>query len=240
MQIQSNRWVMLVVVTLAPLLPLLTQSHVLLQHDYFLSDLHHSHLPIRAFIGREIAQGSVPLWWPEVFSGVPLWAQIEGSVLWFPQWIAYGLMEPYVAFNVLTCFHVLLSAVGSFLLGRACGLSGAGAALAGVVFGLCGFNIAHLRNPNLHSAAAMVPWVLWASERALRQRDGRNLALLGLCIGLQNICGMPQITYYTLLAVGSRWVWQEGKPGGVTACAQASAQPSPLRVRVRSAWRALR
>ena len=142
-----------------------TQSHVLLQHDYFLSDLHHSHLPIRAFIGREIAQGSVPLWWPEVFSGVPLWAQIEGSVLWFPQWIAYGLMEPYVAFNVLTCFHVLLSAVGSFLLGRACGLSGAGAALAGVVFGLCGFNIAHLRNPNLHSAAAMVPWVLWASRR---------------------------------------------------------------------------
>jgi hypothetical protein len=84
------------------------------------------------------------------------------------------------------------------------------AALGGIVFGLCGFNLAHIRNPNMHAAAAMLPWVLWALERALQRGGGRRWAVLGLMIGLQNFAGMPQLTYYTLLAVCARWLWEAG------------------------------
>jgi hypothetical protein len=210
MRNEQNPWVWLVLLALLPISPLLLQTHVLLQHDYFLSDLHHSHLPMRAFLGEELGKGNLPFWWPDVYSGVPFWAQIEVGILWVPQWVFFGLFEPYVAFNLLTCFHVLLSGLGTWLLCRALGIEPLPAAFGGIVFALCGFNLAHIRNPNLHGAAAMLPWVLWALERALSRGSGRRWALLGLFIGLQNLAGMPQLTYYTLLVVAARWLWELG------------------------------
>lgn len=210
MRSEQNAWIWLILLTLLPVSPLLVQTHVLLQHDYFLSDLHHSHLPMRAFFGAEIAGGHLPLWWPDVYSGVPFWAQIEAGILWLPQWFFFGLFDPYVGFNFLVGFHVLLSAAGAWFLCRSLGVGALPAALGGIVFGLCGFNLAHIRNPNLHAAAAMLPWVLWALECALKRGGGRRWALLGLMIGLQNLAGMPQLTYYTLLVVGARWLWELG------------------------------
>jgi len=191
-----------------PLWPLLTQRKVVLQHDLFLSDLLHSHLPYRAFLGRELASGRFPLWMPDVYSGVPFLAQIEAAPLWIPSWVLHGLFSPHVAFNLSVALTVLLAGIGAWLLCRELGALPAAAVVGGIAFALCGFNVCHIKHPNLHAAAAMAPWVLWAVERALARADGRAWPWVGALIGVQLLAGGPQVAYFTLLAASGRVAWR--------------------------------
>ncbi len=191
-----------------PLWPLLTQRKVVLQHDLFLSDLLHSHLPYRAFLGRELAAGGFPLWMPDVYSGVPFLAQIEAAPLWLPSWVLHGLFEPFVAFNLSVALTVALAGLGAWLLCRQLGALPAAATVGGITFALCGFAVCHVKHPNLHAAAALTPWVLWAVERALALGRGRGWPLVGLLVGLQLLAGGPQVAYITLLAASGRVAWR--------------------------------
>lgn len=207
------RWAPLVLLAWIPLLPLLLQRKVVLQHDLFLSDLLHSHLPYRAFLGRELAAGNVPLWMPDVYSGVPFLAQVEAAPLWLPSWLLYPLFPPHVAFNLSVALTVALAGSGAWLLCRELGALPGAAVVGGIAFALCGFNICHVKHPNLHAAAAMAPWVLWAVERALARGDGRGWPLFGLLAGVQLLAGGPQIAYFTLLAASGRVAWRLGMAG---------------------------
>jgi len=216
---KDSAWSALVLLAWVPLWPLLTQRAVVLQHDLFLSDLLHSHLPYRAFVGRELAAGRFPLWMPDVYSGVPFLAQVEAGPLWLPTWILHGLFEPFVAFNLAVVFTVALAGLGTWLLCRRLGALPVAAALGGIAFALSGFCVCHVKHPNLHAAAAMAPWVLWAVERALAKPGSRGggWPLVGLAVGVQLLAGGPQIAYITLLLAAGRIAWQMG--GAVVAAA---------------------
>lgn len=208
---------------------------MVLQHDLFLSDLLHSHLPYRAFLGRELASGRFPLWMPDVYSGVPFLAQIEAGPLWVPTWLFHAAFEPFVAFNLSVVFTVTLAGLGTWFLCRELGALPVAAALGGIAFALCGFNVCHIKHPNLHAAAAMAPWVLWALERALARR--RGWPLLGLLAGLQLLAGGPQVAYITLLLAAGRTAWHWGGAAiGALRARRASSLRAPS---IDGAWFAL-
>lgn len=176
------------------------------QHDLIVSDLLHAHLPYRTFLGQRLADGALPLWWPDVFSGTPLVAQIEAGTFYLPQWPFYALLDPYLAFDLSTGLTVLVSAAGAWLWARSLGASPVAAAFAGVAFAGCGWNISHVKHPSLHAAAAWVPWVLWSLERALdRERPLRGAwPLAGALLAMQTLAGMPQVTWMLSLAFAAR------------------------------------
>ncbi|MDP7111058.1 MAG: hypothetical protein QGH45_03800, partial [Myxococcota bacterium] len=120
----------------------------------------------------------------------------------------HGLFSPHVAFNLSVALTVLLAGIGAWLLCRELGALPAAAVVGGIAFALCGFNVCHIKHPNLHAAAAMAPWVLWAVERALARADGRAWPWVGALIGVQLLAGGPQVAYFTLLAASGRVAWR--------------------------------
>ena len=204
---RGPRWAWaLLGLALVPVLPLLSQRAVVVQHDISMSDLLHSHLPFRAALGRIVADGHLPLWMPDVFSGTPLWAQIESGAAFPPHALLFALFPPFVAENLSIVLEIAAAAGGAWLLARRLGAEARAAAVAGLAFAWCGFMVSHVRHPNMHAAAALLPWVSWAGERMLATRGRRGGPLLGLLLALQISSGHPQITYLTGLVLAGRVV----------------------------------
>jgi hypothetical protein len=195
---------LLAVLLLLPLWRLWSGRSVLLQHDVSVSDLLHSHLPYRAFFGRSIRDGDFPFWMPDVFSGVPYAAQIEAGPFYPPNLI-YAVFTPWTAFAWLAVLTTLIAGAGAYGFARRLGCVPAAAIVAGLSYGLAGFEIAHLKHPNMHEAAAWLPWAWWCLHEALRGwRPG--WPLVAAVLGLQALAGHPQITYLTLLLLGAHGV----------------------------------
>ena len=173
---------LLLLLCLPPLGRLLTGRGVLLSHDDYTSDLLHSQLPYRAFLGRWLRQGEFPSWFPDVYSGVPLAAQLESGAFYPPNALLYTFLSPFAALDASIVLHVLLGSGGTYLLARVLGAKPLPAALAGIAFGLSGFNVAHLKHRNMHESAAWLPWIFLAVEHRLAGKGRRFDVVLGLSV----------------------------------------------------------
>lgn len=203
-----RRWLLLPVVLLS-LLPYGRIPYGLgfpAQHDLAMSDLLHAHLPYRSFLGERLSQWALPIWWPKVFSGASLLAQIEAGVFYVPQWPFYAWLDPYLAFCLATGSSLLIAAAGTHRLARTLGAGAYGAAFAAIAFTGCGFNLSHVKHPNFLYASAWLPWVLYALERTLdRERPSRYAApMLAAFLALEALAGMPQVLFMVAYVVVAR------------------------------------
>lgn len=194
-----TRWLWLV--ALVPCLAF--AGGAVIQHDVWISDLLHNQLPYRAFLGQSLRQGQLPLWMPDLFSGVPFLAQIEAGALYPPHMVLFASLQPFSALNAALTADLLLMAGGAALLARRLGASPAASALAAVVFAWCGFSISHFRHLNMHAAAALLPWMALVLEQLLAG-DRRAPARFAGLVGLQLLAGHPQIAWISLLLLGAR------------------------------------
>lgn len=195
-----------VVALVFPVHRLLSGRGFVLQHDFFFSDLIHNQFPYRAYIGAALRHGSFPMWIPEIYSGCPLLPQIEAGLLFLPNWIVFGVLEPYRALDLAILLTILAGGAGMWKLCRVYGADGWGAALGGFAFAYCGFNAAHIKHMNMHEAAVMLPWLVLALEKGLRSRKTGPFVLLSFLLALQVFAGHPQITYITLLFLTARTI----------------------------------
>ena len=175
----------------------------MVQHDIWTSDLLHSHLPYKVFLGRALQAGELPLWMPDIFSGLPFLAQIESSALYPPHMVLFALLDPFTALNAALTLDTLLAALGAAALARALGASGVGSALAAVIYAWSGFSISHYRHLNMHAAAALLPWAMLWLERLIAGHRRAGVAV-ALVLALQTLAGHPQITFISLLLMGGR------------------------------------
>jgi len=201
----ASPWALLtaLLVTL-PLARVVLGPAVVVQHDIWISDLLHAQLPYRMALGQALRAGELPLWMPELFSGVPLLAQAESGALYPPNIVLFGLFEPFRALGLVFLCDALLAAAGTWWLIRRQGAGPAGAALGALVFAWSGFMLTHLRHPNMHAATAWLPWAVLALERVLASGGRRGGPALALVLGLQLAAGHPQISFYTGLLLAAR------------------------------------
>jgi hypothetical protein len=204
-------WMALVLLAWVPMWRLVIGQGWVVQHDFFLSDLLHQNVAIGAEYGRRLAAGELPLWWSGVFSGVPMWMQPEMAPLW-PVKLLYVVLDPWTATNLTLVAQVALAGAGTWLLCRQLGAGPVGAAFAGIAFAYGGFSISHFRHPNMHAAAAMLPWMVFAAERAWQTRDARWWPALGMATAGSALTGMPQVTYMALCTVAA-WLLVRSVPG---------------------------
>ena len=188
------------------------------QND-LLSDLVLQNYQWKSFIRAQIVQGEIPLWNPHQFSGIPFFAAGQHSAL-YPLSVVYYLLPLSQAFGWFILLNLWLA--GVFMAGflRGLGLNRAGAALAGVVYQLCGFMIASAVFPMVVAAAVWLPLILWMIENILRGRNlwiFRGTALLwvvigAIALGCNVLAGHIEMTIYTLLIAGTygafRLVWE--------------------------------
>ncbi|MCX6349424.1 MAG: YfhO family protein [Candidatus Aureabacteria bacterium] len=157
----------------------------------------------RAYGFAEMNKGTVPLWNPDIFCGVPFAAYPE-SALFYPPNLIFLLLPVASALNASFLLHFLLLLIFQYLYLRRIDLSQAAAILGAAALGLSAPVILHIHAGHLSNicALAWVPLVFLALEDFLRKRRLISAALAGFLCGLQLLSGHAQYVYYTLLLGG--------------------------------------
>jgi hypothetical protein len=139
-----------------PVLLILTMSQTLVWRD-----TGRLFAPLRELVVEALRAGRLPAWNPYEGLGVPLFAQAMHSVL-HPVSLAAAFLAPAGGLDVLIVAHVVLAAMGAFVLAREVGASAPGAALAGCAFGLSGYVLSMSSIIQYLTAAGAAPWTVAA------------------------------------------------------------------------------
>jgi hypothetical protein len=139
------------------------------------SDLTITHYPYTLFLRQSLlAGGRLPLWSPNLLSGVPFAANPLAGVWYPPGWLALILPLP-LGFNLLVAAHLFWGALGMYGLLRAEGLSAPAALFGGLAFASLPKLFAHYGAGHLTLLYALpwTPWLLWAARRDFLGQSAR-------------------------------------------------------------------
>ena len=147
------------------------------------------------------------LWDPFVNGGQPLLGNPNRFIL-YPSRVLYGVLSPTSALNLEIALHLFLGGVGSVLLARRLGVSGAGSAVTGLSYSLSGLSISITNHLGRLMAYHWVPWILLAVHVGLCER-GRNSwrwrGALPALFMIQWLTGTAEVVATTaMMAIG--WV----------------------------------
>lgn len=143
------------------------------------------------------------LWTPYLWSGFPHFADPQ-VMLWYPLRALFRLLQGNLAlaFNLFVISAYLLAASGTYGYAYTLTRHRLAAFIAGLVFGTCGFMMAHLGHTNLVHAAAWLPWVMWGLE-GIRRGGARWIGLTAVAVACGALAGHPQILVYSLGLAGA-------------------------------------
>lgn len=158
--------------------------------------------PYKAYAAQAIRQGSVPLWNPYLFMGVPFLANIQAATLYPLNLPFYWLPAPkMVSYSIV--LHVFLGGAFTYLFARkALRMGPWGAFVAALTFGLGGFLGAQVEHVNQLSVLIWLPLLLWLFHVSYERRGMLYPVLAGLVTGVQFLGGHTQASYINLFALG--------------------------------------
>lgn len=119
--------------------------------------------PAQKYFSDSIRSGHLPYWTPYLYSGMPFLSDPRTGA-WYPlHWPFYLIgITPRGMFWELA-LHSFLAVTGAFLLGRRLFGDAAGAVITAMFYAWGGFFAAHSSQLGMFEAAALLPWLLWAS-----------------------------------------------------------------------------
>lgn len=166
--------------------------------------------PWRLFARNTMWHGTVPLWNPHIFCGMPFMANGQSAVLYPPNMV-YWLLPELLAVFLDAFGHSVLLAVGMYLLARALGLGRPAAVIAAVAMALGTDVSAHLYAGHMpgHAGRAYTGWNLWALLMLLRTGRLRYAVASALLLVLQFAAGYPPVTlmsYELCAAMVGAWL----------------------------------
>jgi hypothetical protein len=171
-----------------------------------LQDAARAFQPLREEVKHQLPD--VPLWDPWIASGRPLLADGQSAVFSVFTLPAYVMpLQDSLAWTALLTLWA--ATFGMYLLARALGMRFAGALMAGVVFGLNLWLVAWVSYP--HSGVwALLPWVLWGTERLVRRPSATATGVLAFAVGAQFLAGHPESSFHVVLAAVAFFVLRLG------------------------------
>lgn len=188
------------VVTLAPLVyffPVVRGRLILCPDEGIIFNV-----PLRVAAAQIFLDGSLPLWNPYLFGGMPLFASAQAGILFPLNWF-YFFLPAQAAATAMTLSAYVVAALGAFLYARRSGSSVAGAAVTSLVWQSGGFLVAQIGHVNVVHTAALVPWLLWAVETYAARGERRSAVILAALVAAQTFAGHQQTQIYALVLVAA-------------------------------------
>ena len=152
-----------------------------------------------AFV-RSIAAGSWPVWNPWVGFGQPLWANPNNQVLYPFTWL-HLVMMPWTYYTCFVVAHFLFSAAGAYALALRLGLSRPAATVAAAVWVASGPFLSLVDLWNHLAAAAWLPWIFLAGDRALAPGRVGAAVVWGAALAMPVFAGSPETALMAGLSV---------------------------------------
>lgn len=159
-------------------------------------------VPLRAAAAQITLSGSLPLWNPYIFSGMPLFASAQGGLLFPLNWF-YLVFNTVAATNLMVVSTYAVAGVGAYLFARRNGSSITGSLVTALAWQLGGFTVAQLAHINIAQVAAVLPWVFWALEAYARGGGRKWGVLISVFVALQAFVGHQQTLVYSLELVAA-------------------------------------
>ncbi len=170
-------------------------------------------VPLRVAAANIVREGSLPLWNPYIFSGMPLHAAAQGGLLFPLNWF-FLLFEAPVAATLMALSTYMVAALGAYLFARRSGTSVSGAIVTSFVWQWCGFLIGQYSHVNIVQTAALLPWLLWAVDGYGARGDRKWGLAIAAIVMLQAFTGHQQTLVYSLLlaAAYALVMWRATRP----------------------------
>ena len=161
--------------------------------------------PVRTLVVEALSSFRLPLWNAYEGFGVPLFAQTMHGVL-HPLSLVVAFLPGGAGVDYLIVGHTLLAALGTWVLARELGATPAGAAVAGIGFGLSGYVLSMGGVLMYLSGAGVAPWTLAALHLASRS-GRRGMAAGAISVAIQVFAGDPQwLVVACATGIGLAWV----------------------------------
>lgn len=165
------------------------------------TDLYSYQVALRAAAGAALRAGEFPLWNPQLLGGVPALAGWQLGLLYPPN-VAAAVLSPAAGTEWLLWLHVAWLAAGGAVLAQNWQPQAGWmvAALAGAWLALTGPTWGHVwaGHVSFIEAWAWWPWLWAALVAALDRRSLRHVGFAAGALGLQLLCGHPQVVFLCL------------------------------------------
>jgi hypothetical protein len=188
------------VVGILALLVAILFRQILLGTAFLWEDFLYFSYPVRNFAATSVAMGSLPLWNPYTFNGMPFLADIQTTVFYLPCMLlslfATGGRLGFYWLEFMQIAHYLLAGVTMFYLARSFGLRNFSALFAGAAYMLSGFMIVHAIHQQIITMVAWYPLILLFFRNALLRKEWTWVFLTALVLGHSILAGYPQLSLY--------------------------------------------
>lgn len=182
----------------------------LVPHNQLLSDLVLENAVWKGHIRQTLAAGQLPLWNPQIFTGIPFLAAGQASTF-YPLSILFYLLPLEVAYGWFTAIQIGLAGINLYVFGRVLGLRRLAAFFSGVVFMFSGFLIVSVVFTMFLAAVVWLPLLLAIVEQIIRKQEEKGAASFHpipylaagiVVLALIMLAGHPELIYYTALVTG--------------------------------------
>ncbi len=183
----------------------------LVPHNNLLSDLVLENAVWKLHIRHALAEGQLPLWNPQIFTGQPFLAAGQASVF-YPLSLLFIFLPIDAAYGWFTALQIGLAGANMYLFARVLGLRRLAALLTGLIFMFSGFLIVSVVFTMFVAAVAWLPLILAVIETIIRKQEEKGCTRFtpipyvtagAGAIGLMILAGHPELIYYTMLVSGA-------------------------------------
>jgi hypothetical protein len=178
-------------------------------HNPLISDPIRVYYPWLDFARTVVRDGSLPLWNPFIFSGVPHLANSLTATL-YPLAAFIYILPVWVAYSLQGFLHVFLAGLFMYLYLRKLGIGRDGALLGGFAFMFNGFFVGWLQFGVFLYVAIWIPLVFLLMEYSWERQTAAWAMLCSLTLALSIYGGHAQVAYYLLMAAGAYWLFRAG------------------------------
>lgn len=148
--------------------------------------------------------GSVPLWSPLIFGGMPFVEAFHSDIFYPLSYVFKMIMPIPQAFGWSMIFHIFLSGIFMYLCGRTFGLSKLASSIAGIFYMFAPYLVSMVQpgHDGKMYVTALFPLTMMFLERGMNNGKFLDFAILGGIIGVVIMSPHPQMSYFMLWALG--------------------------------------
>jgi hypothetical protein len=168
-------------------------SPVLFSGDHLLAPGDGLNYHLAAFYSRRV------FWDTMLLGGTPMFADPQ-MLMWYPPEMILCLIPGAWNFFVVSAYVM----AGCFAYGYSYAITGSrlGALTSGIIYGMCGFMMAHLGHTTIIHSAAWIPLIIWSLEMLRRRLSPGWFAVTSLAVTCSVLAGHSQIFFYSLSLAG--------------------------------------
>lgn len=159
------------------------------------------HYPIREFYRQSLLAGRFPFWISTVGNGYPLLAEGEIGAFYPPNLLLFLLLPTNTAIGWLLFLHLLLAAVGMYVLIYKLTNSRFSSVISGFSFSLSGYMVTQLTEVSIILTYSWLPLIFLLYLKLRDKFTFRRFVGLSLVFAMQILAGSLTLFYYQMVVL---------------------------------------